>query len=382
MNGPGASPQANAAFELDGQERLAWLRLIRTDHVGPLLFKDLLAHCGTASRAIDALPDLALRGGARRGIRIYPQADAERELEKADAFGARYVALGEADYPKHLVAVDAPPPLLAFKGDGRMAQSDLVAIVGARNCSLSGAKFAARTAEELGACGYGIASGLARGIDAAAHKASLRTGTIAVFAGGLDCVYPPEHGSLVDDILDHGGAIVSEMPFGLSPRGRDFPRRNRIVSGMSLGVVVIEAAQRSGTLHTARFALEQNREIFAVPGSPLDPRSEGCNRLIRQGAHLITETRHITESLAPITGRRDAPSFDFSETDETGEDFADPRQPDRDRVLSALGKAPVGMDELIRHTGLPARTVQLILLELDLANRIERHGNQMVSLQL
>lgn len=371
---------------LDDEERLARLQLIRTDQVGPALFRDLIEHCGSAGQALATLPELSRRGGARRAIRIFPRAEAEAELQKAASFGARYVAIGETDYPGHLATLDAPPPLLAIKGNGTVCRRDAVAIVGARNCSLSGSRFAARMAEQLGAAGYAIASGLARGIDAAAHKSALKTGTIAVFAGGLDRIYPPEHDKLVNDILDHDGAIITEMSFGLSPRGRDFPRRNRIVSGLSLGVVVIEAAQRSGTLHTARFALEQNREIFAVPGPPLDPRSQGCNRLIRQGAHLITESRHITDVLAPIANRVSQNTKSLEHThrvrpDNINPDANAPGQPDRDRVLSALGKAPVSVDDLIRHTELPARTVQFILLELELASRIERHGNQTVSLQ-
>lgn len=374
------------SVSLDDEERLAWLQLIRTDQVGPALFRDLIEHCGSAAQALAALPDLSRRGGARRAIRICQRAEAESELQKAASFGARYVALGEGDYPRHLATLNAPPPLLAFRGKGAVCRHDAVAIVGARNCSLSGSRFAARMAEQLGATGYTIASGLARGIDAAAHKSALKTGTVAVFAGGLDRIYPPEHDRLVDEILDHDGAIITEMPFGFSPRGRDFPRRNRIVSGMSLGVVVIEAAQRSGTLHTARFALEQNREIFAVPGPPLDPRSQGCNRLIRQGAHLITECRHITDVLAPIANhpsrriKSPEPAHRIR-PDNTKPDTNAPGQPDRDGVLAALGKAPVSVDDLVRHTDLPARTVQFILLELELAGRIERHGNQTVSLQ-
>ena len=352
-------------FLPDDLERLAWLRLSRTDQVGPALFKALLDHYGTAQQALEMLPDLSKRGGSRKPLKIFPQQNAELELQAAAAFGASYLLLGEPGYPEHLATIDPPPPIIAFKGNRNISRKDTVAIVGARNCSLSGNKFAARIAEQLGDAGFVIASGLARGIDAAAHKASLRTGTVAVFAGGLDRVYPPEHNDLVDAILDNGGAVLSEMSFGLSPRGRDFPRRNRIVSGMSLGVVIIEAAQRSGTLHTARFALEQNREIFAVPGSPLDPRSDGCNRLIRQGAHLITECRHITEVLAPICGHKEKGSGPARKRAKTSDvETIEPARPDRDHVISALGKAPVGIDELIRHTGLPARTIHLILLEL------------------
>lgn len=375
-----ATGDATQRPALDDAERLARLRLIRTDHVGPILFRDLLEHFGSARAALEAVPDLARRGGRARALKVPSIDAAEAEFARAAAFGARFVAAGEPDYPKHLATLDAPPPLLAAKGGGAVLASDAVAIVGARNCSAGGARFAGRIAADLAASGYVTVSGLARGIDAAAHRATLETGTIAVFAGGLDRIYPPEHDRLVDEILDQDGAIVSEMPFALSPRGRDFPRRNRIVSGISLGVVVIEAARRSGTLHTARFGLEQNREIFAAPGSPLDPRSEGCNRLIRQGAHLVTEAAHVSDVLAPITGRavRPEPTRPTAAPAETT--LPEPLSGDRERVLSALGAAPTAIDEIVRFTGLPARTVQFILLELDLAGRIERQQNQAVAL--
>ena len=228
--------------------------------------------------------------------------EAEQEIAAAARIGARFVALGEADYPPHLQVVDDAPPLLAIRGDAAVLHGPLVAMVGSRNASAAGVKMAERLARELGAAGFGVVSGLARGIDAAAHRASLATGTVAVLAGGQDKVYPAEHAPLVDALVETGCAI-SEMPFGWEPRARDFPRRNRLISGVSLGVVVIEAAKKSGSLITARMALEQNREVFAVPGSPLDPRAEGSNGLLKQGAVLVTEADDVIAVLRPIIGR-------------------------------------------------------------------------------
>jgi len=257
----------------------------------------------------------------------------------------------------------------------------MVAIVGARNASLSGRKLASMFARDLGSHGFGIASGLARGIDAAAHEAATPSGTVAVFAGGIDVLYPPEHGRLLQALLDAGGAAISEMPFGLKPRGREFPRRNRLISGLSLGVIVIEAARASGSLHTARYALEQNRDIFAVPGSPLDPRSEGANGLIRQGATLVTSADDVLDSLTgrlepalPLTARESRKSAMHA--------FDGPNDPDeklRDRLLQALGPSPVDLDELIRFADGDTRSVHIILLELELAGRIERHAGNKIS---
>ena len=279
---------------LTEEQRLAWLRLIRSENIGPSTFRDLLDHAGSAERALELLPALSRRGG-KRSHRLCSEQDAIDELAAHRRFGARLVAQGEADYPPHLQHIDSPPPLLSIKGGPVTANPQTAAIVGARNASLSGRKLAAAFARDLGAHGFAIASGLARGIDAAAHEAALATGTLAVFAGGLSVLYPPEHERLLSALLDAGGAAISEMSFGWKPRGRDFPRRNRLISGVSLGVVVIEAAKASGSLHTARFALEQNRDIYAVPGSPLDPRSEGANGLIRQGATLARSARDVLE---------------------------------------------------------------------------------------
>jgi DNA processing protein len=253
---------------LTEEQRLDWLQLIRSDNVGPPTFRALINHYGGARAALKAVPDLARRGGAATA-RIYPRGDAERELKAAAGLGVSLIALGEPDYPARLKMIDDAPPLIAVRGQRDAFARSWVAIVGARNASAAGGKFAERLARDLGEAGFGVVSGLARGIDAAAHRATLMTGTIAVLAGGHDRIYPAEHAGLLDGILATGGAI-SEMPLGWEPRARDFPRRNRLISGVALGVVVIEAARRSGSLITSRLALEQGREVFAVPGSPLD----------------------------------------------------------------------------------------------------------------
>lgn len=372
--------EARAGIRLDDEQRLAWLRLIRSENVGPVTFRALINRYGSAERALEALPDLARRGGARAGVRIASRRDAEREMEAAAAHGARFVALGEAGYPANLRALEGPPPLIAVRGGEGVFLRPMVAVVGARNASIAGRKMAGWIAREAGQAGYVVVSGLARGIDAAAHEAAVETGTIAVMAGGLDKLYPPENAGLMDRIIDTGGAVISEMPFGWDPRARDFPRRNRIVSGLSLAVVLVEAAARSGSLHTARFALEQGREVLAVPGSPLDPRSEGANRLIREGATLIAHPSDVIEALAALVGRE--PSALEADEPDAGADFlaAEPGDDERQRVLEALGPTPVAADEIIRLAGVGAASLQLLLLELELAGRLERHRNGKVSL--
>jgi len=374
-----SSPAQYKPLRLSEAQRLAWLRLIRSENIGPATFFDLLDHTGSAERALEFLPELSRRGG-KKSYRLCTIEDAEAELTAHRRRGARLVALGEADYPPHLRHIDGPPPLLSVLGGPILANGRMLGIVGARNASLSGRKLAGMFARDLGAEQFVIASGLARGIDAAAHEAALQTGTVAVFAGGIDILYPPEHDRLLAAILDTGGAVISEMPFGWKPRGRDFPRRNRLISGVSLGIVVIEAARASGSLHTARFALEQNREVFAVPGSPLDPRSEGANGLIRQGATLVTSAGDVLESLA---GRIE-PSLPLQQRllEEDRSPPSAPVEPDdglRRKVLSALGPAPVDLDELIRFTGEEARAVHVILLELELAGKLERHPGNKIS---
>ena len=291
---------AAAGRTLDDTTRRDWLRLLRCPNVGPRTFRALVNHFGGAAAAIEALPTLAARGG-RRGIEAVPLAAIERELATARRLGIRFIALGEPDYPPRLREEDDSPPLLAVRGKADALVRPMVAIVGARNASAAGQKMAAHLARGLAEAGFVIVSGLARGIDAAAHAATLATGTVAVLAGGLDCPYPPEHVDLLERLCATGAA-VSEMPLGWEPRGRDFPRRNRLISGMALGVVVVEAAERSGSLITARLAGEQGREVFAVPASPLDPRSAGSNRLLKQGAILVTEAADVIDVLRPIMG--------------------------------------------------------------------------------
>lgn len=367
---------------LSDRKRLAWLRLIRSENVGPVTFRELINHTGSAEAALAALPELSRRGG-KRTIRIASQDDAEREIEALARIGGRLRALGEHGYPPLLRHVDGAPPLISVLGsDDRLAESAAIAMVGARNASLAGQKIASEIAGDLSARGYTVVSGLARGIDAAAHRAALAGGTAAVLAGGVDIIYPPENRDLYHDIAARDGAIVSEMPFGWKPRARDFPRRNRLISGVSLATVLIEAARGSGSLHTARFAAEQNREVFVVPGSPLDPRSEGGNRLIRDGATLVTSGADVLESLGPRRIAEEIPGLDIEEPGAGGGPVRPPEVDDseRGRVLSALGAAPVEVDELIRYTGLPARIVHVILLELELAGRLERHRGQRISL--
>ena len=366
---------------LSDRQRLNWLRLIRTPNVGPATFRDLINRFGSAEAALEILPELVISGGAGRTVRIPSAVEAEAEFEAAARAGARFVGIGEADYPPLLKRMDNPPPLLAIKGTAAIFSLPPVAIVGARNASLAGIKMARMLAASLGREGYAVVSGLARGIDTAAHEGSLATGTVAVLAGGLDRPYPPENAGLVDEIAVRGGAVVSEMPFGWEPRAQDFPRRNRIVAGLALGLVVVEAAKRSGSLISARLAGELGRLVFAVPGSPLDPRAAGTNGLLKEGAILVTEANDIIQAIAPLSGTPIAlpDTFeeppDFSSSPPAGDS-------DRERIVEALGPTPVTIDELIRHTGLHPAQVFMILLELDLAGRLERHSGGAVSLVL
>lgn len=364
---------------LNDQQRLNWLRLIRSSNVGPVVFRDLINRFGSAEAALAALPELAQAGGASRQMHIYPKADAEEEIETARRIGARFVALGESDYPPMLRRMSAPPPILAIKGSIDIFHRPAVAIVGSRNASAAGTHMARILATSLGRCGYAVVSGLARGIDAAAHEASLATGTIAVMAGGLDRVYPPENANLAAQIAE-GGVLISERPFGREPRSRDFPRRNRLVAGLGLGLVVVEAAQRSGSLISARLAGEMGRLVFAVPGSPLDPRSAGTNGLIREGAILVTQADDIAEALSPLHGG--APTLLPPVLEEPADQAAipPPGTDDRARVIEALGPTPTPIDDILHHCKLHPAQLAMILLELDLAGRLERHAGGAVSL--
>ena len=376
---------------LSDRQRLSWLRLIRSDNVGPVTFRDLINHFGTAAAALEALPELARRGGAAARIRIASPEDAEAEMEAVESAGSRFLALGEPDYPAWLRLLDLAPPLICIRGNAEPASRRPVAIVGARNASVAGRKLAAQFASELAKAGHCIVSGLARGIDTAAHQASLRTGTVAVFAGGIDHLYPPENSELAQAILDNGGAWISEMPLGHVPRALDFPRRNRIIAGLSVAAIVVEAAKRSGSLITARLANEAGRQVFAVPGSPLDPRAEGCNHLIRQGATLATDAQQILEAIAPTLGTAPQLGYEIGEpppgsrdpdtgsADETGVTLGEAL---RRSILEALGPTPTDVDDIIRFTGASVAQVQIVLLELDLAGRLERHPGNRVSLTM
>ena len=322
---------------------------------------------------------MARRGGANGSVEIFPGAEAEREIAAAQKLGVTFVALGEPDYPLRLQMIDDAPPLVAIRGQARALALPPVAIVGSRNASGAGLKFTQIIARELGEAGFAVVSGLARGIDAAAHGASLATGTIAVLAGGHAHVYPPEHKTLLEAILSTGAAI-SKMPIGWEPRGRDFPRRNRLISGLALGVVIVEAAKRSGSLITARFALEQGREVFAVPGSPLDPRAEGTNGLIKQGATPVTETADIIAVLRPIMEERKLPVREPEPQATGGGDEIEPAPDERGRIVSLLGPAPVQIDDLVRLSKTSPAVVRMVLLELEIAGRLERHGGGLVSL--
>ena len=309
--------------------------------------------------------------------RVCSREQAERELKAATALGVSFLALGEPDYPPRLGMIDDPPPLLAARGKLAALASPMVALVGARNASAAGLRVVERLAFDLGEAGFVTVLGLARGIDAAAHRASLATGTVAALAGGHDCIYPPEHADLAGAILTQG-ALVSEMPLGWEPRARDFPRRNRLISGLAVGIVIVEAAARSGSLITARFALEQGREVFAVPGSPLDPRAEGSNRLLKEGATLVTEAADVIAVLRPILGQPNG--LGIEEPEPAMLSRREPGADERAQIVSLLGPTPVTIDDLVRLSGRPPAIVRAVLLELDLAGRLARPGGGLVSL--
>lgn len=364
---------------LGPEERLDWLRLCRTDRVGPVTFYQLLARFGSTGAALDALPRLAARGGARHPAEIVSRAAAQRELETLDRLGARLVCWGEPDYPPLLAEAPDAPPVLAVKGDLALLQRRAIAVVGARNASALGRRFAEELARDLGRAGLVVVSGLARGIDAAAHQGALDTGTIGVVAGGIDVVYPEENRKL-HEALAASGAIVAELPPGTEPLARHFPRRNRIVSGMSLGVVVVEAALRSGSLITARLAAEQGRLVFAVPGSPLDPRAQGANDLIRtKDASLVQSAADILEDLAGMTGATLPARPRFTAPAPSVPDDAEIDLSYR-TVLELLSPSPVSVDELVRRCHLSPAVVASVLLELELAGRISRHPGNRVAL--
>jgi len=363
-----------AVKQLSDAERSLWLRLYRSENVGPIAFRQLLQRYGSAQEALDALPDLAKRGG-KRGFKVFAAADAAREIDTLGKLGAKLIAACEPDYPALLREAEDAPALVAVLGHPHIWQKPSVAIVGARNASFNGLRFAEDLARDLGDAGLCVVSGLARGIDTAAHKGSLATGTVGVMAGGVDVCYPPENKGLYDRIAQ-GGALISELQPGIQPQARHFPRRNRIVAGMTLGTVVVEAALRSGSLITARLAGEYGREVFAVPGSPLDPRAKGTNDLIRNGATLIETAKDVLD----VVLRRSLaePSKEDEELYSSLSFLMDKDiEQARIAVLERLGPVPTNVDEIVRECQLSAPAILAALLELELAGHIERYpGNK------
>lgn len=363
-----------AARRLNDEERLDWLQLIRTETIGPITFSKLLTRYGGADAAIRALPDFARRAGRRQPFRTAPREEAAAELARAEACGARPIASCEPDYPAALRSIADPPPVIYARGHLALLERPAVAVIGARNASAAGRKIARQIAEGLGRADVVVVSGLARGIDGAAHEAALRSGTIAVVAGGADVVYPPENAELMARISAEG-LILSERAPGTEPVARDFPRRNRLISGLSRGVVVVEAASKSGTLITARFALEQGREVFAVPGSPLDPRCNGSNSLLRQGAALVETAEDVLSVLAEQNRAAREPARDLNWLEEGTELPPDAELILRTRraVREALGFTPMHRDEILREVDAPASYIADALLELVLSGEAEEH---------
>jgi len=368
---------------LSNSERLDWLQLIRTQNIGPVTFHRLMAKFGSAAKALDALPDLARKAGRSAPFRAADRSQCEQELKEAERRGARAIAACEDDYPKALKAIPDHPPLLYIRGHASLFEKPAVAIIGARNASGVGRKIARMLAGDLGQAGYVVTSGLARGIDGAAHDAALKTGTIAVVAGGVDVIYPPEHEDLTERIAQEG-AVISECPMGAQPTARDFPKRNRLISGLSRGVVVVEAAAKSGTLLTANFALDQGREVFAVPGSPLDPRCQGANRLIRDGATLVENAQDIIDALAAqnrgaAEGKRDL----FDRFDGMGEPEPEPAAmlSLRRQIKELLSFTPLHRDEILREADAPPGLVADALLDLVLAGEAVEHEGGRFSLR-
>ena len=350
---------------LSDAERRDWLRLARTENVGPVTFDQLIRRCGGAGQALAALPGLAARGGRSGGLKIPGDAQVDKELADGAALGARLICSGEAAFPQALAALDPPPPLIWARGRAELLGRPSVAIVGARVASAAGQRFARGLAAELGGAGFVVVSGLARGIDGAAHEGALSTGTVAVLGGGVDDIYPPEHAALYGRIRE-AGCVVSESEPGRTAVARDFPRRNRIISGLVRAVVVVEAELRSGSLITARLAAEQGREVLAVPGSPLDPRAKGTNDLIRQGAAICEGAEDVLRALEGLR--------DLREPVHRGYDPAPTADPDdalRARVAALLSPVPVSRDEIVRATGAPPAQVFAALVELALAGRCD-----------
>jgi DNA processing protein len=367
---------------LRGTDPIDALRLIRSEHVGPMTFFHLVKFCGSVAKAIEMAPGLSQRGGRKKPIVITPKAEAQREFEALTAFGARLLLYGEPEYPRLLQTIADAPPVLTVRGNIHLfAHEKLIGMVGARNASANGCAFARKLASDLGAEKYTVVSGLARGIDTHAHRGSLATGTVAVIGGGIDNIYPPENEALFAEIFEMG-AVISEMPFGMKPHAHSFPGRNRIIAGMTRGVAVIEASLKSGSLITANYALDYGREVFAVPGSPMDPRCTGTNGLIKQGATMIESARDIITNLAPVgqlplaeaeSGFGEPPAAAMSN---------DMLNDARGDILQALSPSPTLLEEILHITGVSPHVLMAVLLELELAGRLQRHPGAKISLRM
>ncbi len=385
-----------SAQHLTDQQRFNWLRLIRTDRIGPVTFKQLIQRFGSAQAALEALPEIAARGGSLKAVKIAGEDDIAREFEEAAKLGAVFVAMGEPEYPALLRHFDGAPPIIAVLGDVSALNQNTIGVVGSRSASTNGLAFARKMSAELANAGFAIASGLARGIDRAAHEGAMsQGGTIAVLAGGLDRPYPPQNLDLYDRLRQaESSCLISAMPFGYEPVARDFPRRNAIIAGLSLAVVVVEAAERSGSLITARMATEAGRLVFAIPGHPVDPRSAGTNGLIREGAELARSAEDIIEVVRPLAAKEPVfvprvstpavqppKSLPASLTQHIQPKPVLAASEDElpDLLFSLLGPAPTSVDDLVRESGEATSKVQAALLELELAGRIERGAGGVVT---
>lgn len=367
---------------LNRDELIDWIRLIRSQNVGPIIFRQLIARFGTASQALAALPDLAKKGGMRRSPRIATRAAAVKEMEHVAALGGQTLALCDPAYPPLLAAAPDSPPVLTYKGHLHLSERPCLGVVGARSSSLNGESLTETLSRQLGERGWTIVSGLARGIDTAAHRGSLPTGTIAVVAGGLDVVYPEENRDMMAQIAE-AGVVVAESPPGTKPTAQHFPRRNRIIAGLCLGTLVVEARIRSGALITARMAADYGREVMAIPGSPLDPRAGGPNKLIKDGAHLIQSVDDVLQALSdiarrPLEERDDLPLFASPATEQPDPDLVDRA---RSEILEKLSVTPLAVDELIRRCHFSQAVVSTVLMEAELAGVLDRHPGNRVSLK-
>ena len=357
-------------------ELLDALRLARTPRVGPVTYQRMMQLYGDATRALEALPELAARGGSAAKLNPMSVAEARKELAATEKHGGTYLVWGQPPYPPQLTALPDAPPILGAFGHLHLLEQPIVAMVGARNASAAGRQLTKSLAEELGQRDYIIASGLARGIDGIAHEAALATGTVAVLGNGIDHAYPKENAELQQQILEQG-LILCENPPDTAPQANLFPRRNRIIAGLAIAVIVAEAARSSGSLITARLAADYGREVMAVPGSPLDPRSEGCNNLIRDGAVLVANIDHAMATLTPLAERnvseppaRPAPSTPPSDLPPNL----------REEIISLLGAAPVTLDTLVQMSGAGVPQVNLVLLELELAERLVQEPGGLISI--